>query len=346
MEQGGLNMSENFKIASNVKKEQWSDFVATHIKGNIFQTPEMYEIYKNTKRYDPAVLAAVDENDNIQALLLAHVIREFDGFLGSFSSRSIIQGDPLFVENEVGKEALKLLLQEYDKIAKEKALYTEIRNLHDNHSFRYSFDEMGYNYNDHLNFLVDLTKPKEDLWKGLSKKRRNDIKRAKKRGVTIKEIEDKHFIPIFYDLIHETYKFAKLPLADISLFDSVFDSLVLKKRAKFLLAEYEDNYIGAILILIYKERIYDWYAGACRDYLRLCPNDLLAWHAIEWGSENGYHTFDFGGAGKPDEEYGVRDFKKQFGGKLVNFGRYTKVHSAKKLWIAEKGFVIYRRLFL
>ena len=339
-------MAKIFKITSNIKKEQWSNFVANHPKGSIFQTPEMFEVYKNTKRYEPVVLAAIDESDNIQALLLAHVIREFDGFLGSFSSRSIIQGGPLFVENAVGREALKLLLQEYDKIAKEKALYTEIRNLHDNHSFRHSFDEMGYNYTDYLNFLVDLTKTKEELWKGLSKKRRNDIKRAKKRGVTIKEIEDKHFIPIFYDLIHETYKFAKLPLADISLFKSVFDSLVLKERAKFFLAEHEDNYIGAILILIYKERIYDWYAGACRDYLRLCPNDLLGWHSIEWGSENGYHIFDFGGAGKPSEEYGVRDFKKQFGGKLVNYGRYVKIHSPKKLWLAEKGFEVWRHFRL
>ena len=38
--------------------------------------------------------------------------------------------------------------------------------------------------------------------------------------------------------------------------------------------------------------------------------------------------------------------KRRFGGELVNFGRYKKIHSPKKLWLAEKGFEIYRRLKL
>jgi len=99
------------------------------------------------------------------------------------------------------------------------------------------------------------------------------------------------------------------------------------------IAKYENNYIGGILILTYNGIIHDWYAGACDEYLKLCPNDLLAWHPIEWGSENGYHTFDFLGAGKPDEKYGVRDFKKRFGGQLVNFGRYKKIHSPSYGWL-------------
>jgi lipid II:glycine glycyltransferase (peptidoglycan interpeptide bridge formation enzyme) len=33
------------------------------------------------------------------------------------------------------------------------------------------------------------------------------------------------------------------------------------------------------------------------------------------------------GAGKPDEDYGVRDFKAQFGGTLVEHGRFLKVNN-------------------
>ena len=32
------------------------------------------------------------------------------------------------------------------------------------------------------------------------------------------------------------------------------------------------------------------------------------------------------GAGKPDEDYGVRDFKAKFGGELLEHGRYLKIH--------------------
>ena len=37
------------------------------------------------------------------------------------------------------------------------------------------------------------------------------------------------------------------------------------------------------------------------------------WHTLDWGAEDGYSLNNFGGAGKPDEEYGVRDFKAKFG---------------------------------
>jgi len=73
---------------------------------------------------------------------------------------------------------------------------------------------------------------------------------------------------------------------------------------------------------------------------------LVAWHAIGWSSEKGYHIFDFGGAGKPNnkEHEGIRRFKEQFGGQLVNFGRYKKIHSPRKLWLAERGFEVWRRI--
>jgi lipid II:glycine glycyltransferase (peptidoglycan interpeptide bridge formation enzyme) len=31
------------------------------------------------------------------------------------------------------------------------------------------------------------------------------------------------------------------------------------------------------------------------------------------------------GAGNPEEEYGVRDFKARFGGDLIEFGRFKKI---------------------
>ena len=327
--------------------KQWSDFVHRHPYGNIFQTPEMAEVYKRTKNYEPITLAVFDgTTDEILAILLAVVIREMGGIMSSFSARSIIQGGPLFIDGEKGIKALKILMDYYNKIGPKKVLYTQIRNIWDTSQFSSTFNGLGYACEAHLNFLINLTKSKEELWKGLSKKRRNGIRRAEKSGVTIKEIEDKSLIPVLYDLMGDTYANAKVPLADISLFLHVFNKLNQKNIAKFFLATHQDKYIGAIVVLMYNGIIYDWYAGASRNYLQLRPNDILAWHAIEWGTKNGYNAFDFGGAGNPNEEYGVREFKKQFGGEMVNFGRYTKVHSPVKMRIAEKGFKVYRRMIL
>jgi lipid II:glycine glycyltransferase (peptidoglycan interpeptide bridge formation enzyme) len=47
----------NYKITRELNKCQWSSFVYEHPNGNVFQTPEMYEVYENTKNYEPIFLA-------------------------------------------------------------------------------------------------------------------------------------------------------------------------------------------------------------------------------------------------------------------------------------------------
>ena len=46
---------------------------------------------------------------------------------------------------------------------------------------------------------------------------------------------------------------------------------------------------------------------------------------MDYGMKNNLPRFDFMGAGKPDEDYGVREFKSKFGGELVEHGRFLNV---------------------
>jgi len=80
-----------------------------------------------------------------------------------------------------------------------------------------------------------------------------------------------------------------------------------------------------------------------RAFSRYVPNELLIWHILQWSVQNGYRFYDFGGAGKPDEHYPVRDFKAKFGGQLVSFGRNTCVHAPGRLWLSKRGYQILRR---
>jgi lipid II:glycine glycyltransferase (peptidoglycan interpeptide bridge formation enzyme) len=68
------------------------------------------------------------------------------------------------------------------------------------------------------------------------------------------------------------------------------------------------------------------------------------WEILRWGAENGYKVYDFGGAGKPEERSGVRDFKAKFGGQLVSYGRNTKNHSPQLIMVSKLGYKIYRKL--
>jgi hypothetical protein len=335
------------EIASSPDISQWADFVYKHKHGNIFQAPEMKEVYERTNNYEPIILAAYDDaSKEMLAVMHAIVMKEMGGILGSFSARSIIQGGPLFIEGKKGINAAKRLMEHYETIVHKKALYSQIRTMWDTSNDFSFLKSMGYYFEGHLNFLINLNRSEEEIWHDIHKSRRKGINRSADRGVVIEEMRDKCFIQNFYDIVNETYKNAKMPLADITLIESVFELLAPQKMATFYIAKYKDKYVGARAVLNYQGLIYDWYAGALSDCLSLYVNEALVWHILKEGANNGYHTFDFGGAGSPDEEYGVREFKRRFGGNMVNFGRYTKVHAPTKMKIAEKGFELYKQLGL
>lgn len=327
------------KIVQEIEQQKWSDFVYQHPCGNIFHTPEMYEVFTKTKNHNPVFLAAIDEQGDVWGVLLAVVQKEGKGVIGSVSARSIIWGGPLIKNDD--PEVLKLILGAYDKSIKKIVLYSQFRNLWDSGYGKDIFSSLGYAFQEHFDIFIDLNKPEEALWQELDSKKRNEIRRASKENTLVLETGD---IEQLYNILKEVYKNARLPLADISLFKSAFRILGSKGMIKCFGAFNNGEIIGIMCVLIYKGLVYNWYAGARRKFFNKYPNDLLPWEVLRWGKANGFATFDWGGAGKPNEKYGVREHKKQFGGRLVNYGRFQKIHQLGKFKLAKLGFKIWRRI--
>lgn len=73
--------------------------------------------------------------------------------------------------------------------------------------------------------------------------------------------------------------------------------------------------------MYYKDVVYAWYAGSNAEYFNKRPNDFLMWNVLLWSKEKGYKLFDFGGAGKPNIPYGVREYKLKYGGQKISSER-------------------------
>jgi lipid II:glycine glycyltransferase (peptidoglycan interpeptide bridge formation enzyme) len=209
----------------------------------------------------------------------------------------------------------------------------------------YAFQN-GYIFEEHFNALINLNKSVIDIWNQIKRDKKRGIKKAEKNGITIEECKNKGEIQIFYNLISETYNNAKIPLADISLFESVFDILVPMGKGIFLFAKCDGKYIATQVALMDDNTIYAWYTGAVREYLPYHPGDLLIWHLLKYGVENGYQRFDFGGGGTKTEHANLREYKARFGAEFPDYGRYKKVYSPIKMGIAKKGFEVYRKMIL
>jgi serine/alanine adding enzyme len=335
------------RIVRFLDEDQWRHFVESQPTSNIFHTLEMLQVFARAKRHRPTLWAATDNDGEVLALLLPMQITLMDGLLRRLTTRAVVYGSVLYDPSPAGEEALATLLRTYAQDADREVLFTELRNLSDLSAVQPMLNDCGFVYEDHLNYLIDLDRPVEEVVQDIGVRTRKHIRRGlTKQKVVVEEVTERGQIGVCYDLLRKSYAGARVPLADRSLFEAAFDVLYPRGMVKFLLARVGDAYVAASVELLYKDVIYGWYGGVDRAYTGYTPSELLIWHIFKWGVENGYRLYDFGGAGKPDREYGVRDFKAKFGGELVCHGRNICVHAPGLLHLSRWGYAAYRWLLL
>lgn len=334
--------SARFTVVQSLPEDVWRRFVEEHPAGNIFHTPEMFQVFSRTKSHRPELWAATRDG-RVLALLLPVQIRLFGGPLRYLTTRAVVYGSVLRAPGDEGQEALAALLRTYAQGVDRAPLFTELRNLTNLEAAQPILRECGFHYEEHLNYLIGLDRPPEAIFQGIGSRTRKNIRRGLKHGeVTIEEVKERERVNTCYEILSQTYQAAEVPLADRSLFEAAFDVLHPKGMVRFTLAHVGEAPVAVSVELLYKDVVYGWYGGVDRAYSAHVPNELVMWHILEWGATNGYRVYDFGGAGKPDEEYGVRDFKAKFGGELVSFGRNVRVHARWRLRLSEWGYRLLR----
>jgi CelD/BcsL family acetyltransferase involved in cellulose biosynthesis len=333
-------------IVDSLPEEQWNSFVQHHPMGNIFHTPEMFEVYSRTQGHQPELWAAT-EDGRILALLVPVRITLIYGVLRYLTTRAVTYGSVLCAAGGEGQQGLSLLLQTYTQEVRRTTMFTELRNLSDLAAVQPILRERGFRYEDHLNYFIDLKRPLEAIFHSIGARTRKNIRHGLNRGqVAVEEVKEQGHVASCYDLLRQTYGAAQVPLADRSLFEAAFELLYPKGMVRFTLARVCDAPAAVSVELLYKDVVYGWYGGMDRSYGCYVPNELLMWHILKWSAEKGYRLYDFGGAGRPDEEYGVRDFKTKFGGTLVNHGLHIFVHTPWLLKISEEAYRLARRVLL
>ena len=91
--------------------------------------------------------------------------------------------------------------------------------------------------------------------------------------------------------------------------------------------------------------IYEWFV--CGDdvaYKDASPSVMATYGAMEYAHAHTIPIFDIMGAGKPDVPYGVRDFKAEFGVKLVEHGRFLKVQKPVLYGIGVMGVKMLKKI--
>lgn len=332
-----------FQVVRTLDEQAWRRFVDEHPQGSIFHTPEMFEVFSRTKHFQPEVWAVTDHGD-VLALLLPVRMTYMNGMLKSLATRAVVFGSVLWQLSDEGCRALERLLETYARESRGRFLLTEMRNLVCLDQVQPLLQKCGFRYEPHLNYLIDLDRPTDAIFESIGKRTRKNIRHELHRGrVAVEEVKARDQIAVCYDLLAQTYRAANVPLMDRSAFEAAFDLLYPRGMVRFTLARVGPAPAAVSVELLYKDVMFGWYGGMDRAFSDYVPNELLTWNLLEWGAQHGYRLYDFGGAGRPDEDYPVRDFKAKFGGELVSFGRNVCVHSPARLWLGKRGYQVLRR---
>lgn len=329
--------------AAGVSQQAWEYFIEIHGHSTMFHTPKMYEILQSVPGYEPYAIFCLDNTGNILAMLQGYIHTPVSGLGSYLSRRSVIPQSPLYTT----AGDLAALLAQYEIFTGRKALYTEVRNHVIDDSAANVFFSHGFRFEEHLNYIVDCSVP-EAAWMNISESKRRQIKKAQKQDVKIVEDPSEDQIKNFYMLLKKIYaEKIKKPLAPYEYFLNLYKAGSGEYGCKYLLVEYQSTIIGGMVAPISGKRaIHEHYiAGLDFEYKEQYPSVMATWGAIDYACRNGISQFDFMGAGSPDKDYGVREFKARFGGELVKPGRYLKVHSRVKYQIAKMGFDVYQKLW-
>ena len=327
---------------------QWQALVEQSSYATWFQTKDAYEFYAALPEEMEPFAIGVEEDGHLTGVIVGYTTQEKNPIKQLLTCRSIIIGGPLLDEH-ISNNALSALLEMIGKestgvadlqpagrsTAKRSTglspIYIETRNFHDYSKWKSVFESNGFKYQPHLNIQVTC-----DAAHTMSEQRIRQVKKALKNGVEIVEASSEQEIRDWYEILYKLYREkVSTPLFSVEFFLQFYRNGV----GKYLLVKYQGKVIGGMMCPILKSKaIYEWYVcGLDEEYRDQYPSVMATYAAIEYAKQNNLPLFDFMGAGKPDEPYGVRDFKAEFGGELVEHGRFLCVRKPLLYWIGKMG---------
>lgn len=320
---------------SEINTTAWQTLVDRSPYATWFQTPEAYQFYVANKEEMMPFAIGVEEDGHLTGVMVGYTTQEKNPIKQYFTCRSIIIGGPLLDEH-ISNDALSALLLAAKRFT-QNSIYVETRNFHNYSHWRDLFEACGFLYQPHLNIHVHCTATHT-----MTEQRIRQVKKALKNGVEIVLATSEQEIRDWYQILSRLYRTkVRTPLWSEAFFLHFYRSGV----GKYLLVKYQDKVIGGMMCPILNNKaIYEWYVcGLDEEYRELYPSVMATYAAIEYAKAKGSLLFDFMGAGKPNVPYGVRDFKMEFGGELVEHGRFLCVRKPILYEIGKFGVRISKR---
>lgn len=180
-------------------------------------------------------------------------------------------------------------------------------------------------------FLLDLTKPEDELFANLDSKTRYNVNLAYKKGVRIYEDTSKEGMEQYIKILEETTQRQGFYAHGPDYFRTMWDTLGNSGMLKIFHATYEDQVLVTWVMFVFNDTFYYPYGASLRAHRDVMASNLMMWEMIRYGKSLGCTKLDMWGSLGPDPDkkhpwYGFHKFKKGYGAVLhQSLGTYDLV---------------------
>jgi lipid II:glycine glycyltransferase (peptidoglycan interpeptide bridge formation enzyme) len=267
-----------------------------------------------------------DKEDNIVIFAQIYVYK----LISKYTQLYIPRG-PIIYSDNISQKQIQEFWDNIQEIAqKYNSIFTLLeptQNIYSNYS--HIFDKYTQNSTlerlPHQTQILDLSFSEEELLKNMHSKMRYNIRLSQKKGVEIKNISqnnpefDKYF-DIFFNLMQETSKRGEFAVHSKSHYRHLLTNESSDLKVSLIIAEHEDKVLAANIILdILDQRVY-LHGASSNQFRNLMAPPLLQWASILEAKKIGKKIYDFWGISNTKKSWkGISRFKKQFGGKTIDY---------------------------
>jgi len=247
-------------------------------------------------------------NDNIEGIF--PLFEKKYGFMKIAGSPLIAENNPYMGFAIRSIDEIESIMSSLDQFLKSQRI-DFFRASFDNSCFNDSFLSHGYIVKEKKSFRLDLSVDEESLWKCVSQKGRQLVRKAEKNNFVLTEVTNSSFVDSYYEMSKDVYASRGLPpLLQKSYYIDLFSSFVDSGFMKvFMLRSQEGAPVAGLFVLIYNGNAYGLDGVSFRKYSKLGINRYLHWSVIKYLKQMGAVSYDMGGGDYP----GFAEFKISLG---------------------------------
>ncbi len=168
-------------------------------------------------------------------------------------------------------------------------------------------------------WVVDLTLPEADRLVQMKPKGRYNLRLSQRHGVETGFVAEDWAIPRFYELFASSVERQGFLGEPYRFFINLCQTLFAAEMAEIGWAEWEGEWLSAILVVYWGDRATYLYGGRRSDHPELMGNYALHWAAMARAKSRDCRLYDFYGYSEdPNHNYAkFSRFKRQFGGRVL-----------------------------